>query len=336
VTAAVPSSAAPSPAVALWGTGGPAAAQAAACAALGWEVRAVAAATRVAAQPLAREFGATPITAAEFAVGPHVDLVILTGGPVPGVPGHRDPGEISAVLDGGPHLVITPPMADTLADADAIIGSARLASARGQRVVFGDAVCAAPVVEQMFARLPDLGADVTHISSKAVQPAPECDVPPLVHHGTHGVAAALLAARLLGRGRPTAVSGERGPDGQVTDARLFFRAGDAIHVHASFGPPSGPAWDFQVAGPDQVLRVDLFPTPTLERNGTALTPPRPSSTDPATAFGFVPQLERFWADVHAGRSPVLPLEFGRDVLEIVAAAHAYTGGAPVALPITDR
>jgi predicted dehydrogenase len=320
--------------VALWGQGGPAAAQAAACAALGWKVDAVIADTPEAADPLARDLGVEALGLEDLVTACRADIVILTDRP--GAGGNREapgPAEIAAVLDSGRHLVLTPPLAATLADADAIVALAGQAAVREQAVLYGDAVCAAPAVEEMLARLPALGRAVTHISSKVVQPPPETSgapPSPLLHHGVHGIAAALLAARLTGRGRPTAVAGERRAPGEpVTEAWMHFAAGEPIRVHASFGPASGPALDLQVATPDEVLRVDLFPSPTLERNGEALPLP---ATDAAAAFGFTPQLERFWADVTAGRSAMLQSVFGREVLEVVCASHASAGSAPVAMP----
>ena len=113
---------------------------------------------------------------------------------------------------------------------------------------------------------------------------------------------------------------------------MHFASGDAIRVHASFGPPSGPAWDLQVASASEVLRVDLLPVPTLERNGTPLPLPAQAGTDPAVSFGFRPQLQQFWSDIGADRSPMLPAEFGRDVLEVGCAAHASAGENLVELP----
>jgi predicted dehydrogenase len=295
--------------------------------------------TRAAADPVVRELGAELIDSHDLGRAHRADLVLLTDRP--GADGDRatpGPAQIAAVLDSGHHLVIAPPLAGTLADADAIVTLAREAAERKRAVLYGDAVCAAPAVEELFSRLPAMGSDTTHISSKVVQPPPEtAGLPksPLLHHGVHGIAAALLAARLTGRGRPTAVGGERrGPGEAVTDVWIHFAVGDPVRAHASFGPPSGPAWDLQVASPDEVLRVDLFPSPTLERNGTPLPLPASAVNDAATAFGFVPQLERFWADVSSSRAPVLPAEFGREVLEVVCAAHASAGADPVALPFS--
>lgn len=316
------------PTVALWGTDGSVRAHAAACLVCDWKIAVVAAGSPSAAATLARELGAEPISVGDLVTRRRADLAILpsdTGDPAP-----ADAGDIGAMLDLGYHLVRTPPLAQTLADADTIVALAEAAAARGQRMLYGDVVCASPVVDALFGRLAVMGAETTHISSRSVRTVDSAATPaelrtPLLQHGVHGIAATLLAARLSDLGRPTSVTGERGgTGGSVTDARLHFRSGDSIAVHASYTATPAPSWGLQVASPDEVLRVDLFPTPTLERNGD----PQPEVSEPGLAdgppraFGFVPQLERFWADVTAGRSPTLPSGFGRDVLEIVCAAHA--------------
>jgi predicted dehydrogenase len=329
------------PTVALWGTDRSARAQAAACLVCGWKISVVAAGSASTAASLARELAAESISVEDLLARRRADLVILpsdTGDVTP-----AGAGEIGAMLERGYHLVIAPPLARTLADADTIVALADGAAANGQRVLYGDAVIASPVVDALFARLAVIGARTTHMSSRSIRPAGSATTgvespTPLLDHGVHSIAAILLAARLCNLGRPTGVTGERPATGDaVTDARLHFDSGDSFAVHASYASTPAPSWSLEVATPDEVLRVDLFPTPTLERNGdlqpVASGPDR--ADDPPYAFGFAPQLERFWSDVTTGRSPVLPTGFGREVLEIVCAAHASAGrGAAVDLPFT--
>jgi predicted dehydrogenase len=329
------------PTVALWGTGGSARAQAAACLVCGWKVSVVAAGSASTAAPLARELAAESISVEGLLARRRADLAILPSDI--GDVSPAGPGDIGAMLERGYHLVLAPPLARTLADADKIVALADGAAANGQRVLYGDAVCASPVVDALFARLAAIGSRTTHISSRSIRPTGSATTraelaTPLLDHGVHSIAATLLAARLCDLGRPTGVTGERAATGDaVTEARLHFGSGDSFAVHASYESTPAPSWGLQVATPDEVLRVDLFPTPTLERNGdlqpVASGPDR--ADDPPYAFGFAPQLERFWSDVTAGRSPVLPAGFGRDVLEIVCAAHASVEfGAAVDLPYT--
>ena len=123
------------PSVALWGQGGPAAAQAAACAALGWKVEALVRRAPTSEASAAQVTTAT-ISPDELALRPDIDLVIMTDRPGT-VTGGDSPGAsaIGAVLDSGHHLVLAPPLADTLVEADAIVEAVRSAASSGFTVL---------------------------------------------------------------------------------------------------------------------------------------------------------------------------------------------------------
>ena len=86
------------------------------------------------------------------------------------------------------------------------------------------------------------------------------------------------------------------------------------------GPPADPAagparWELQAASPDHALRVELLPEPALERDG-AVAVPAGGGSHPADVLGFAPFLRAFWADVTAGRRPVLDAVFARELADL--------------------
>lgn len=326
------------PTVALSGAGGPARAWAAACRSLGWTITVVVSPTPEGAR-LAAELGARAVDVATATSERVADLLLLTD------PGANEPDLVGSLLDRGHHVLVPPPLAHTATDADALVHAAAdaAARARGATLLYGEPVCAAPVVGQLLAGLDRLRSTPTHLSSRSIAPTTadgaDRSSSALLHHGLGSVAVSLLAARVCGLGAPAAVDASRGQTAEeMRDLQLRFAAGPSVTLHASWGPADAPVWDFQVATDTEVLRVDLYPTPVLERNGE----PQPGRTDapmpadPARLFGYVPLLEQWWDDIVEGRSPMFPATFGRDVLEIARAANeSAAGGVPVTIS-TDR
>lgn len=325
----------PPPAVALWGTGGLTQAFAGACRSLGWPIPCVAARSPVVATALARELGADAISLADLQRDGRADLVIAAPEPRPRA------GEIEALLGAGLHVVAAPPLAPTPTEADEIVA---LVAGAGRSFVYADHLCLAPVVQQLFARLGDLATTPTHISSRTIEPHDASNAAgrsqsALDHHGAASIAVALLSARICELGDALAVSTDTTASGDATELRIGFANGREARVHAGWGPSAAPVWDFQVATPAEVLRIDLHPTPVLERNGEPLAAAgsRSFGHDPAEALGFIPLLRGFWADISVGAPPVLPALFGRAVVEIVAAARRSTARRePVDLPLAPR
>jgi predicted dehydrogenase len=211
-------------------------------------------------------------------------------------------------------------------------------------VMYGDAFCASPVVDELLGQIGTLRSPPTHLSSRSILPAPVDTAvagSPMTFHGTSSIAVLLLVARLCGLGHPRQVVarttvGVVGAPG-ATDLELRFGSGPVATVHAAWGPPGAPVRDVQVATAEEVWRVDAFPTPTLERNGAPLGSPIGAAAggDPIYALGYIPQLRSFWLDVTAGRPPVLPAAFGREVLEVLTAGErSAAADAPVALPLS--
>jgi hypothetical protein len=86
-----------------------------------------------------------------------------------------------------------------------------------------------------------------------------------------------------------------------------------------------------------VLRAELFPQPVLERDGAPISRPT-GGPRPLVDYGYVGQLDAFWADVEHGRSPFMDAAFGRSVLDVVCAAYtsAHNTGALEPVPFGGR
>ena len=102
-------------------------------------------------------------------------------------------------------------------------------------------------------------------------------------------------------------------------------------------PGAAPDGDLQASSASAVLLVDLYPTPTLEHNGepVGLGPPvRAGGPDLVEDYGYAPQLKRFWTNLRTGRPVPATSRFGRQVLDVIAAAHWSAGrsAAEVSLP----
>jgi predicted dehydrogenase len=132
------------------------------------------------------------------------------------------------------------------------------------------------------------------------------------------------------------------PDHPVDDhaeVTVVFDTGLEAPVVVSWRPALGSRWDVQAATDERVLRVELFPHLALEADGEPLPLPRRRWTTPEERFedfGYCDQLAAFATDVTRGRRPMIDAEFGREVLELIAAAYASAGdgGRPQALPFT--
>ncbi len=117
---------------------------------------------------------------------------------------------------------------------------------------------------------------------------------------------------------------------------LTFASGLVATVEASWASDQ-PVWDLQAASDTGVVRAELTPNLSLERDGEPVAlPPLPEGADipQIHQFGYVAQLDDLVRDLAAGREPVMGAEFGRQVLELVCAAYASAGqgGDEVPLP----
>lgn len=250
-------------------------------------------------------------------------------------------GQALAAADDGAAVLVEKPLCTTLAEAD------RLASAAeaGARIGYAENLAHAPIVRHALAQAAQLDG-IQVIEVRAIQPGPTWGdfLSPawgggvLFDLGAHPLAVALL---LAAPARPVAVAAtlEGADDHEVdehAEVTIWFDQGARAQVVASWRGTGAPVWDAQAASPDGVVRLELLPHPTLERNGAEVRVPGPPDGVPAPLadLGYLDQLSTFVADVRAGRAPALGPAFGRGVLDLTCAAYASAaaGGERVDLP----
>jgi myo-inositol 2-dehydrogenase/D-chiro-inositol 1-dehydrogenase len=289
------------------------------------------------AQAVARaeQLGARPVHYEDLPAG--ADLVLVCTPPA------RHADDAITALQGGAEVIVEKPLAATLADADRIVTASRQT---GGRVGYAENLVHAPVVAEALRRRPGLGP-LRHLEAHVSQGRPawggflaeDYGGGVLFDVGPHPIAVVLLLARPA---RPVAVratlagSAEHVVDDHA-EVRLTFDTGLEAPVVVSWRPAEGSRWDVQAASERRVLRVELFPHLALEADGEPVAPPGRRWTVPEERFedlGYCDQLAAFAADVTRGRRPLMDAEFGREVLEIIAAAYASAGdgGRPQALP----
>lgn len=313
--------------LALCGAGLIAGAHAAAAKALGWDVVAVASRSPERAQALAERAGGRAAGYDELPAG--ADIVVVATPPQC----HAD--DAVRLLDAGAAVLLEKPMCRTLDEADRLVDAA---ARNGGRLLYGENLAYAPIIGQVLALVPRVGA-LTHLEVRSLQDLPtwgdfttdEWGGGALFDLGVHPLAVALLVANRAGHGRPVAVEAElRGGEGHGSDEHaevtLHFRTGFTARVVSSWQAGPGQQWDVQVAGESGVVRAELFPEMRLEWNGdeVALTPSSLSIPLLETA-GYVGQLAALRDDVAAGREPVMSAAFGRETLQIVLASYASAG-----------
>jgi len=261
-------------------------------------------------------------------------------------PPARHAADALQAMAAGAHVLVEKPLATTLEQADALVDAS---AAGGHLLSYAENLAFAPVVQAAVAFTGQLGP-LRNLEVRSLQERPdwggfleaEWGGGVLFDLGVHPIAVALLLAEddpvVAVRGRL-----EGAADIEVdeyAEVDLVFGSGLVARVVASWRDPQ-PQWDLQAASDTGVVRADLLPHLTLERNGEPLpVPAAPQGTDlpQVHQFGYVAQLSAFVADATAGTEPVIGAEFGRLVLEVVCAAYASAsqGGADVALPFTGR
>lgn len=219
----------------------------------------------------------------------HIDLDELIGRSnadvvIVGTPPSRRLDDARALLARNVHVVLVPP---TVGAGDVAAIAQSIAGSRAQLIV-GDPLPMSPVVQLWLNQLTDAGP-LDHVSGVAT-----------TEHRWSLLATTVLSARVAGWGEPVGLSG----------GELHFAGGRsagvaaADHSRSTTTPP--PRFELQAAGPMLAVRLELFPIPTLERNGAPL--PLPSARHPADAFGVSNLLTSFRADIEAGRAPALGVE----------------------------
>ena len=321
--------------LALAGAGSIASVHAMAASAIpGVRIAAVASRTSASAERQVADLGGGPVACGYDDLPAGADVVIVCTPPA-----CHAPQALSLVRAGVP-VVVEKPLCTTLAEADELV-------AAGGLVGYAENLAFAPVVITALGLLPSLGA-VHHLEVRALQSRPTWGGflsrtwggGVLFDLGVHPVAVALL---LAGGARPVAVSASlAGADDIEVDEHaavvVRFEGGLTASIVASWRVPEGgpQVWDFQAASPTGVVRGELLPAPSLERNGDPVPLPalRFKTPPQLEQYGYVDQLRSFLSLFAAGRVPGIGVAFGRSVLDVVCGAYASAGagGSEVASP----
>ena len=326
--------------LALHGAGMISMAHAAAAAALGHPVVAVASRTPERAAAVAARLGVPAVGYGDLP-GTADTVVVCT-------PPNRHHDDALRLLAAGSAVVVEKPLCRTLEEADALVAAAE---AHGQRLLYAENLAYAPAVQRLLALVDRVG-DITHVEIRMLQSLPtwggftsdEWGGGALFDLGIHGVALALMISNVAGLGRPSGVRATlRGGEGHGSDehAEVTFVHGDTARLHlvASWQADSAPVWDVEVAGTAGVARLELQPAVALEWNGTPVSLPPPSQgvLPVLEELGYVGQLRAFADDLASSRRPMMSASFGREALDATMAAYAAAGRAEeVALPFAGR
>lgn len=142
------------------------------------------------------------------------------------------------------------------------------------QLVIGEPVPMAPAVQRWMQVVQSFGqVDRVWINTSASRAASACSL-------------AVLTARLLGW--PTA---------------------DKVEIKVIDDPL--PRFEAQAAGPTDAATMTLFPNPTVEHNGSDMSPP--PVRHPADAFGATDLLRRFSDDLATETTPILGIDFLAEV-----------------------
>jgi len=327
------------PDVVLWGAGMVAGVHAAACQELDWRVTAVASRSAARAGDLATRAQSKSATFDELVAAKRGDLAIVATPPA----AHVDAA--IALLEAGYHVVVEAPLACTLGDADRLIETEERV---GRPVLYSEHLAAAPTIDGLLVRVAGIGP-LTHLSARATQSPPSWRPDDgndahwgggaLFDLGVHPVGLTLRTATESGAGRPVSLSalivdaGTRHESGTI---KLHFESGLAATVSARWQPGSAPDWDLQASSASAVLRAELYPSPTLEHNGAPVpigAPIRAGGPSIVDDYGYAPQLKRLWTNIRTGRPVPATSRFGRQVLDVICAAHWSAGRDAVEVPL---
>jgi myo-inositol 2-dehydrogenase/D-chiro-inositol 1-dehydrogenase len=238
-------------------------------------------------------------------------------------------------------VLVEKPLCTTLDDADRLVAAAE----GGGRIAYAENLVHAPAVAVALSHAAQL-VDIDVIDVRCVQPRPTWGDfltegwggGVLFDLGAHPIAIALL---LAAPARPVEVRAVlEGADDHPVDEHaqvtIQFDTDLQARVLASWRGTDQPVWDAQASSPDGVVRLELLPEVTVERDGIEV--PRPDLPDGVPAalveLGYLGQMQDFAADIVGGRVPSLGPAFGRSVLDLTCAAYASAGqdGAWVDLP----
>jgi predicted dehydrogenase len=310
---------------------------AAACQSLDWPIRAVASRNAERAADLARTVGARPCSFDDVVAQRRGDIAIVATPPA----SHVD--DAIRLLDAGYQVVVEAPIACSLADADRLIDAERRV---GRQVLYSEHLVASPVVDGLLTDVAGIGA-LTHLSARAIQApptwrtatGPEWGGGALFDLGVHPVGVALRTAIEAGAGTPEQLSAlitDASTDREHATVRLHFASGLVATIVVGWQPGATPDWDVQASSAGGVLRAELYPQPSLERNGEPVGARRPGAMiGPSLVddYGYAPQLKRFWTNIRTGRPVPATSELGRQVLDVISAAHWAAGRNAIEVPL---
>jgi predicted dehydrogenase len=315
------------PDVVLCGAGMVAGVHAAACRSLDWPIRAVASRSAGRAAALAATVGARTCSYDDLTTDRLGDIAIVATPPM------RHVDDAIGLLDAGYHVVVEAPMACTLVEADRLLAAEERV---GRAVLYSEHLVASPVVDGLLADVAAIGP-LTHLSARAIQPPPtwrdtraDWGGGALFDLGVHPVGMVLRTAAEAGAGIPrrlTAVITDASTDREHGTIRLHFDGGLVSTIVVGWQPGGTPDWDLQASSSSAVLRAELYPSPTLERNGEEVPGViiRSDVVSLVDDYGYAPQLKRFWANIRTGRPVPSTSRLGRQVLDVISAAHWSAG-----------
>jgi predicted dehydrogenase len=325
------------PDVVIWGAGMVAGVHAAACGSLGWPIRAVASRDPERARTLAAQVGARTYEYDQLLPERLGDLAIVATPPS----NHVD--DAIALLRAGYHVVVEAPLACTLADADRLIAAEQV---ERRPVLYSEHLAASPVIDGLLAEVGGIGR-LTHLSARAIQAPPTWRS--TSHHdwgggatfdlGVHPVGLTLRTAAETDAGAPTRVAAvitDAGTDREHSSIKLRFTSGLLATIVVGWEPGATPDWDLQASSASAVLRAELYPVPTLERNGDPVAGIGAGAGDEPSLvddYGYAPQLTRFWANIRTGRPVPASSRLGRQVLDVISAAHWSAGHNAIEVPL---
>ena len=240
--------------------------------------------------------------------------------------------QVLAAVERGAGVLVEKPLCTTLADADKLVA----AHEAGAQIAYAENLVYAPAVQLALAHAAQLEC-IDVIDVRCVQSRPTWgdfltegwDGGVLFDLGVHPLAVALLMAaparpvevRAVLEGRPTTTRSTNTPS-PPSSSTPAPRPGSW-----PAGGDRPAAWDAQAACPDGVVRLELLPQVSVERNGVEVRLPDLPEGVPAALveLGYLAQMQQFAADLEEERLPDLGPAFGRSVLDLTCAAYASAG-----------
>jgi predicted dehydrogenase len=218
------------------------------------------------------------------------------------------------------------PLCTTLDDADRLV-----ALAPSGQLMYAENLAYAPVVWEMLRQVTELGS-LDYLEVRALQALPQWgdSTKPgwgggaLFDLGAHPLAIAMMLGRpaTVTKVSATLRAGDTTGIDEYGEVELTFSTGLKARVVASWQAGPGPIWDAQASSSRGVVRAEIMPTPSLERNGSEIQLTKVTSVVPSMEqFGYVGQLRALISAMKSGTSPVMSMHFGREVLEVTSAAY---------------